>query len=115
MPSWREHLGKKLSGQCEPKVKLHFVDRTDCDLHDPMFMRILRVFAETRGCSVVNTEQHHNKGDQFSRIMCHDNPRDLASVPAPAKTVKPKKGKSRAKSVGPTPGQRITYQCWTLA
>eukprot|EP00435_Cladocopium_sp_Y103_P075374 s26_g57.t1 len=89
MPTWKELLGKTLAPTCEPKVKLHFQDRRQCDVHDPMFLRCLTVFARSRGCKIVNAQLQAGQQQEFSVVMCHDNIRDLDNVPAPSN----KKGK----------------------
>ncbi|CAE7197275.1 unnamed protein product, partial [Symbiodinium natans] len=88
------------------QVKLHFQERKECDIHDPMFLRCLTVFAKSRGCKIVNAELKSGAQTDFSVIMCHDNVRDLAAVPPPS-TGKGKKGQKKKKSKknsGPSAG-----------
>eukprot|EP00913_Durusdinium_trenchii_P003542 g3277.t2 len=79
-----ELLGKTLSPSCDPKVKLHFKERRDCDVHDPMFLRCLTVFARSRGCKIVNAQIPMGQKQDFSVVMCHNDMRDLDTVPAPS-------------------------------
>lgn len=111
MPAWKELLGKTLAPTCEPKVKLHFQDRRHCDVHDPMFLRCLTVFARSRGCKIVNAQLQAGQQQEFSVVMCHDNMRDLDNVPAPSN----KKGKKSAGKKGKkTAGTKaMLYKCWT--
>jgi len=107
MPAWKELLGKTLTPTCEPKVKLHFQQRRDCDVRDPMFLRCLTVFARSRGCKIVNAQLNASQQSDFSVVMCHDNMQDLDNVPAPSnkKGKKTGKGKKAAKAA-------MLYKCW---
>eukprot|EP00439_Symbiodinium_sp_Y106_P066732 s1008_g10.t3 len=106
MPAWKELLGKTLTPTCQPKVKLHFQERKECDIHDPM-----TVFARSRGCKIVNAEVRSSAQTDFSVIMCHDNVRDLAAVPPPS-TGKGKKGPKKKKSKKNGPSAGTLYKCW---
>ncbi|CAK9084387.1 Hypothetical protein SCF082_LOCUS40028 [Durusdinium trenchii] len=110
MPAWKELLGKTLSPSCDPKVKLHFKERRDCDVHDPMFLRCLTVFARSRGCKIVNAQIPMGQKQDFSVVMCHNDMRDLDTVPAPS--MGKKQGQAKKKKKG-TPKTATLYKCWT--
>mmetsp|Transcript_29937 Transcript_29937/g.75427 ORF Transcript_29937/g.75427 Transcript_29937/m.75427 type:complete len:111 (+) Transcript_29937:121-453(+) len=109
MPTWREKVQRKLADACVPRFKMHFDLRdNNVNVHDTGFLDAAKVICEKRGCKTIVTETV--PGSNFSRVLLHDEPRDLEVIPVPVSSKrkrKPKKGAGAKK-------ENKVYKCWVL-
>eukprot|EP00445_Apocalathium_hangoei_P007336 CAMPEP_0203857466 /NCGR_PEP_ID=MMETSP0359-20131031/10743_1 /ASSEMBLY_ACC=CAM_ASM_000338 /TAXON_ID=268821 /ORGANISM="Scrippsiella Hangoei, Strain SHTV-5" /LENGTH=110 /DNA_ID=CAMNT_0050774165 /DNA_START=98 /DNA_END=430 /DNA_ORIENTATION=+ len=109
MPTWREKVQQRLQDSCIPRLKMHFDMReNNVDIHDSGFLDCCKVLCAKRGCKTMVTET--TQGSNFSRVLFHDEPRDLELVPVAVSSKKKRGGKGK----GPSKAPKKVYKCWVL-